>query len=318
MNGQPNVGDFVDSDGWETTRLMNFADFGNSDVLAQNLRTRQIWGRETITNNEQQYYDDRRETGIDPFEFHSDRMDIVARPLDVTERLKRKGQKYSSGLISSHRSDFLLEGEGQISFLMRVPTDKGLWPAAWLYPEFDEWPEGINILPEVDVMEAVGHGPDEYFCNQHTYVDGKNGQRVQCLERIFTGAILSGDFHRYGVRRTANQMSYFFDDRFVKTVPLPADLAGPLHFMVNLAVGGGWPGSPPETTGFPARLGIREVRIEKHPDHKAETLPDIDLDDEQDVTVSQACDQMFERLRQEFYATADEVIQREMERQGKQ
>lgn len=314
----PVTGDTVRTDGWCDFKTLDFAAAPNLDTLiGQGLRTRQIWDRDTITNNELQYYDDPRETGRNPFEFDRTRMNIVARGMSPAEQQDAFGQRFSSGLLSSFNSNFILEGPGRISALLQLPPGKGLWPAFWLYPEFEGRWSGLWPLPEIDVMEWIGQSQFEYSVNAHTRNGSSDGSLVDCQQRITSPTDLTLQPHRFGIERSLDQLSWFLDDKIVKTLPLPTDMEGPLHFMLNLAVGGDWPGAPPPQTAFPAKLACFDVRIEKFvgvendPEEPDDTIEAPTWPDDPGPSILDVCEASLERMRSQLHAHADELIDRE-------
>lgn len=257
---RPQVGNKLSSEGWSPTYTFRPGSFNARTFKAsEHFRTQQIWPREVITNDELQYYADIDETGEDPFSIEQDTLVITARKLKVPVF----GQSYSSGLLSSHKVGPIFHS-GRISACMTLPAGSGLWPAFWLYPEFAQWPDGISILPEIDVMEWIGESPESYYVNMHTDVGSVDGRKVTCEQLIHTDTDLTLTPHRFGIERDATHLHWFFDDHYVKSVLTPGDLAGPLHFMLNLAVGGTWPGPPGEDTIFPARLQVHDILIEEY------------------------------------------------------
>ncbi len=72
---------------------------------------------------------------------------------------------------------------------------------------------------------------------------------------------MSLGFHAYGVRWGADEIVWYLDGRAVFSAPTPADFHVPMYLIVNMAVGGGWPGSPGPDTPFPAEFRIRRISV---------------------------------------------------------
>jgi beta-glucanase (GH16 family) len=179
------------------------------------------------------------------------------------EKVRGDGETYpyTSGMVTTGRTD--PEGRdgdrfsltyGYIEVRARIPSGKGLWPAVWLLPS------DHTSVPEIDVMEVLGHAPDTLEMHYHSRVDGdeqSDGTDVRVDD-------LSKDFHTYAVEWTENEIIWVLDGeemwRFSDRERV-ADSNEPLYLLINLAVGGNWPGSPDENTVFPARMLIDHVRI---------------------------------------------------------
>src|SRR2546425_10848208 len=82
---------------------------------------------------------------------------------------------------------------------------------------------------------------------------------------LSTGAF-ADDFHVFAIEWQPNAIQWFVDSTLYKTV-LPSDLPGPwvydhpFFILLNVAVGGYWPGSPDTTTVFPQTMRVDYVRV---------------------------------------------------------
>lgn len=159
---------------------------------------------------------------------------------------------YYSGRLATHRSFSQLYGYFECD--AKLPAGRGLWPAFWLLPLDMSWP------PEIDVFEVLGHEPRRIYQTLHwrepARPDGDHKSAHVETEAFDTAA----DFHRYGVHWTKEFVAFNVDGRETKRFPTPAHMHRPMYMIVNLAVGGSWPGDPDETTAFPAEMKIRSVR----------------------------------------------------------
>lgn len=155
---------------------------------------------------------------------------------------------------------------GYYEIRMKVPAGRGLWPAFWLNPEDQRWP------PEIDIVEIVDNGRDTTRASFHILHGlGAKDAAVNFTRLDKWGAYRPGvdyvdGFHVFAVEWTAKGVRHFVDDVLV------ADRAfqwkhndgtdgGPAHVLVNLAVGGQWPGPPIDASAFPASLEIDYVRV---------------------------------------------------------
>jgi len=152
---------------------------------------------------------------------------------------------------------------GRIEARVRVPAGQGLWPAFWMLPEEARY-GGWAVSGELDILEVLGHDPTRLHCTVHY------GGPYPCNSNTGTSVVgqdLSADFHTYGVEWSDGEITWLLDGAPVHTLTA-AGLGGrfwpfdrPFHLLLNLAVGGNWPGSPDASTVFPAELAVDWVRV---------------------------------------------------------
>ncbi|MDH3658925.1 MAG: glycoside hydrolase family 16 protein [Alphaproteobacteria bacterium] len=165
---------------------------------------------------------------------------------------------YTSGIVTTGRNSWRIERPLRFSFRYgyvevraKVPAGQGLWPAIWLLPT------DHDIRPEIDVMEILGHRPDRIEMNYH-YTSGS----AQNEGLNWDGPDFSADWHRFAVEWRPDAIIWYVDDkerwRFTKRALIADE---PMYLLLNLAVGGDWPGPPDNETVFPALFEIDYVRI---------------------------------------------------------
>jgi len=208
------------------------------------------WG-----NNELQYYTDReKNVYVDNGMLH-----IVAREEAFEE------MNYTSGRIRTiNKGDWKF---GRIEVRAKLPEGQGIWPAAWMLPTdevFGGWPKS----GEIDIMELVGHKPETIHGTVHYGYDWPENQSTGTSYKLDNGSF-SDDFHLFSIEWEENQIRWFTDDQHFLTVT-PSDLEPHhypfnerFHLILNLAVGGNWPGDPDSTTVFPQTMTVDYVRIYK-------------------------------------------------------
>ncbi|HVU27538.1 MAG TPA: family 16 glycosylhydrolase, partial [Verrucomicrobiae bacterium] len=151
---------------------------------------------------------------------------------------------------------------GRIEASIKIPRGQGIWPAFWMLgTNIDSagWP----TCGEVDIMENIGKTSDQG--TDHGTIHGPQGSEdyndgsgVGGTYTLPGGAALANGFHLYSVQWTPNQIQWFLDTNLFFTAT-PASLPGggtwvfnaPQFLILNLAVGGNWPGYPDATTVFP-------------------------------------------------------------------
>jgi beta-glucanase (GH16 family) len=160
---------------------------------------------------------------------------------------------------------------GRIEARLKIPTGQGLWPAFWtLGNDFAEvgWPDS----GEIDIMENVGREPDVV----HGTIHGPGYSGGNAIGRPTTlpdGAAFADDFHVYAVDWSPETITWSVDGVAYSTVTA-ADLPRgarwvydhPFFLILNVAVGGNWPGYPDATTSFPQEMVIDYVRVYQAPD----------------------------------------------------
>jgi beta-glucanase (GH16 family) len=155
---------------------------------------------------------------------------------------------------------------GRIEARMKIPRTQGIWPAFWML--------GTNITSagwptcgEIDIMENIGREPTTV----HGTVHGpgySGGSGIGGPYSLPGNAPFADDFHVYAVEWTTNQIKWFVDgQQYFSVTPasLPAGstwvFTQPQFLLLNVAVGGNWPGYPDGTTVFPQRMAVDYVRV---------------------------------------------------------
>ena len=214
-----------------------------------------IWPADVIINEELQYYVDPNALRHSPFSIEDGVLVIEARPTPGAISAHVAGQPYVSGVLTTEKS--FSQRYGRFEAMLQPPAGQGLWSAFWLLPSFDQWPEGVAVLPEIDVMEFLGHQPRTVHTTLHT---NQTGELTSHPYDHTVEQDLSAGFHRYSVVWTPEAVHWYLDRRHLVSHPAPEDFTRPVHFLLNLAVGGTWPGPPDDSTVFPARYRIDSVR----------------------------------------------------------
>lgn len=247
----------IDSNCWAPSFSDEFdtLDYWNPETNTGQWKTSYIWDRDTIINEELQYYIDPTEHGISPFSINDGILTITAEKTPTALKQQVKGQEYISGVLTSENG--FSQKYGRFEAYAKVPSGKGLWSAFWLLPSFDQWPAGVAILPEIDVMEYLGNEGNLYHTTLHT---NQNGPLESHPYKHKLKADPSENFHLYTVIWTPEKVEWYFDEKRVASHDTPSDYTEPVHFLLNLAVGGTWPGEPDSRTSFPATYSIDYVR----------------------------------------------------------
>lgn len=175
------------------------------------------------------------------------------------------GRKYSSARI---KTQGLQDWQyGHIEARMKLPYGQGIWPAFWILGE-DFSTRGWPACGEVDIMEFIGKEPNEIHATLHG--PGYSGNDSIGSSLIVSAESLKNDFHVYAIEWDENEIRWYFDrQQYFKLTA--ADVPGewvfdhPFFIVLNLAVGGNWPGYPNETTVFPQSLYVDYVHVYQKP-----------------------------------------------------
>lgn len=188
--------------------------------------------------------------------------------LIVTAREESRGGKdYTSARINT-RDRFAFR-YGRIEAHIRLPGGQGLWPAFWLLPQdnvYGTW----AASGEIDVMEAINLG-----ASGGNFVHGTIHYGGQWPNNVFTGdqymvsTNATTDFHNYVLEWDETEMRWYVDDMLyavqnawgTTSAPFPAPFDQPFYILLNVAVGGNWPGSPDVGTIFPVTMEVDYVRV---------------------------------------------------------
>lgn len=155
---------------------------------------------------------------------------------------------------------------GRFEARLKLPRGQGIWPAFWLLGNnIDQvgWPE----CGEIDIMENIGREPKTV----HGTIHGpgySGGEGIGASYQLPKKAVFADDFHVYAVEWSEKKIRWYVDGKLFQTLT-PKNLPTgkkwvydhPFFIILNLAVGGGWPGQPDETTIFPQELLVDYVRV---------------------------------------------------------
>ncbi len=155
---------------------------------------------------------------------------------------------------------------GKVEARMKLPTGKGVWPAFWALGTdiaTNPWPAS----GEIDIMEFVPQTPTSTYGTLHG--PGYSGAKG-IGKPVDLGAPVVNDFHTYTIIKRPNEIVWYVDGKeFHRLTPalLPAGgtwvFEKPFFVILNLAIGGDWPGPPDATTPLPAQVNVDWVRIYK-------------------------------------------------------
>jgi len=155
---------------------------------------------------------------------------------------------------------------GRFEARLQIPRGQGLWPAFWMLgANIDAvgWPRS----GELDIMENIGKEP----ATVHGTIHGPGYSGAESIGGAYTlpgGAAVADAFHVFAVEGEPAVIRFYVDDTLYET-RTPADLKPgqawvfdhPFFLLLNVAVGGNWPGNPDASTVFPQTMRVDYVRV---------------------------------------------------------
>jgi beta-glucanase (GH16 family) len=219
----------------------------NGDVV-----NRQNWkfdtGGEGWGNSELEYYTSRPENASE----YNGNLLIIARKENFYDN------KYTSARMNTHGLERWTYGK--IEARIKLPEQMGLWPAFWMLGDtIDD--SGFPFCGEIDIMESINKDSTLYG-TMHWASNNKLAS--------YGGAFAVKDlnqFHIYSVEWDSLAIRWFVDGKqyweglIAENMNQTAAFHKPFFILLNLAVGGDWPGNPPPQTHFPDTMFVDYVRV---------------------------------------------------------
>ena len=174
----------------------------------------------------------------------------------------------SNGVYTSARlktQDRFSVTYGKIEARMQIPYGQGVWPAFWMMGA-DFADKGWPACGEIDIMENIGKEPDRVHGTVHG--PGYSGAKGIGKPYAIDSGRFADDYHVYAVEWSPQRVEFLVDEKSYHVVT-PASLPKgtqwvynhPFFIILNMAVGGSWPGNPDETSVFPQKMLVDYVRV---------------------------------------------------------
>ena len=189
--------------------------------------------------------------------------------LHIEGRRNTQGQYTSARLKTQGIASFQY---GRMEARIKIPAGQGVWPAFWMLGDSIAsvgWP----ACGELDIMENIGKQPDTVHGSIHGtgFIGGILGLPYTLPDSV----PFSHDFHTYGMIWSPQKIQYYVDDPAnIYATFTPASLpkgavwpfdGGRFFIILNLAIGGDWPGPPNAATPLPAEMLVDYVRVWQQP-----------------------------------------------------
>jgi len=200
-----------------------------------------------IRNQELQYYTNKR---LDNCKVENGNLLIIGK------KESYKGSDYTSACITT--DDKFSFKYGKIEARIKLPSGQGMWPAFWMLGQ-NIHEEGWPKCGEVDIMEQINaesknHGTMHWDNTGHK----KYGGTITCDVQ---------QYHVYSIEWNENAIKWFLDGtkywegNIKDSINSTGEFHKPFYLMLNLAIGGSWPGSPDASTLFPDTMSVDYVRV---------------------------------------------------------
>ncbi|MDR9409123.1 MAG: family 16 glycosylhydrolase [Balneolaceae bacterium] len=177
----------------------------------------------------------------------------------LTITARKDGSDYTSARIKTENKIELQYG--RIDVRAKLPKGQGIWPAIWMLgANIDQvgWP----MSGEIDIMELVGHEPSIVHGTVHYDDDGYDSS--SSMKGLSEGTY-SDQFHVYTLVWEKDEIRWYVDNQWFKTFSTSDvnfyPFNAPFFFIMNIAVGGNWPGPPDQTTEFPQEMVVDYIRV---------------------------------------------------------
>jgi beta-glucanase (GH16 family) len=249
--GTPEAGS-ADPAGWKLVWSDEFE--GASGSLPDATRWVFEKGGDGWGNNQQEYDTDRAENAaLDG----SGQLVITARK----ETYMNRG--FTSARIKTQGK--FEHSYGRYESRMQLPFGQGIWPAFWMLGT-DIGSAGWPSCGEIDIMENVGKEPDTVHGTLHG-PGYSGGAGIGAASKVASGRFADA-YHVFAIEWEKDVIRWYVDGKLYQT-RTPKDVPGgnkwvfdhPFFIILNLAVGGQWPGNPDATTTFPQTLKVDYVRV---------------------------------------------------------
>lgn len=209
------------------------------------------WG-----NNELQYYTNDPRNAVLDGQGHL----VISALRDTSSHWCWYGAcRFTSARLTTYQK--FSQTYGRFEARIQLPKGTGIWPAFWLLDDDVNKNQRVDSGGEIDVMEFLGHEPTTIYGSLHG-----PGYDASASYHLARSSSFSDGFHLVAVDWTQCSVTFSVDGNVYET-RRRADVGHgwvfdhPFYLLLNVAVGGDWPGPPDDGTEFPARLIVDYVRV---------------------------------------------------------
>jgi beta-glucanase (GH16 family) len=213
------------------------------------------WG-----NNELEYYTNRSQNA----QIKSGNLVITAQKETYTGA-DGVTRSYTSARLKTQ--NLFAQSYGRFEARIKIPAGQGMWPAFWMLGN-DIATIGWPKCGEIDIMENIGKEPSTVHGSLHGPSTTGATSDFTAPFSLPAGQNFADDFHLYAVEWEPGTVRFYVDANLYATLNQAQWPAGgtwvfdhPFFLLLNVAVGGDWPGSPDATTVFPQQMLVDYVRV---------------------------------------------------------
>ncbi|RMH66014.1 MAG: glycoside hydrolase family 16 protein [Calditrichaeota bacterium] len=212
--------------------------------------------------------------GNDELEFYTNRHEnayIENGQLVIEARKDNyQGNTYTSArMTTKNKGDWLY---GRIEVRARLPRGQGLWPAIWMMPT-DNYYGSWAASGEIDIMELLGNDVNTVYGTIHYGGSFPANVHSGAQYKLSQAPNFADGFHTFALEWDSTKISWFVDDSLYQEQSdwytghetFPAPFNKRFFLILNVAVGGTWPGYPDASTTFPQKMRVEYVRVYQKP-----------------------------------------------------
>lgn len=245
--------DWEAGDGW----TLSWSDEFNGSSIDSSIWTHETgYGSYGWGNDEWQYYTD-----------DSQNSNVSGGLLTITAKSsgtlgKRDGSITSARMVTMDKVQFEF---GKIAAKIKVPTGQGVWPAFWMLGA-NISSEGWPASGEIDILEKVGGSTtNEQTLHGTVHYEDNNGDYAYEGGSVNLGEYLSDDFHVYEIEWNEASIVWKVDGYQYHSInitdPQFDEFKNEFFIILNVAIGGNWPGAPDSTTVLPQEMLVDWIRV---------------------------------------------------------
>ncbi|MGP3777797.1 family 16 glycosylhydrolase [Halanaerobium saccharolyticum] len=258
----------ISSDNWSPGSgwTLDWSDEFNQGVIESANWTRQELAAGTFNNEWQEYTGSSANSHV--------QMDLDSNNGAMIIQAKYNGQGLERGNFTSARmitNEKVEYKYGKIAARIKVPEGQGIWPAFWMLGTNISETGGSVDWPacgEIDIMEKIGGNYEKertvhgtvHFANENHQWEYLGGSKS-------ISEYLSADYHVYEVEWNSDRIIWRLDGEEYHRQDIKGsefdEFRKPFYLLLNVAVGGEWPGYPDSTTEFPQKMYVDWVRVYK-------------------------------------------------------
>lgn len=186
-----------------------------------------------------------------------------------TLKIIAKAEVYGGANYTSARIRTINKGDwryGRMEMRAKLPIGQGIWPAFWMMPTenvYGSWPNS----GEIDIMEYLGHQPSITYGTIHTQsaVAGVSAYSSSSYTLPAANGTFASGFNVFAIEWEPNEIRWYVNNVLyatkTPTTLSPWRFTELFHIILNVAVGGNWPGAPNASTIFPQQMEVDYVRV---------------------------------------------------------